>query len=84
MCHRCATLSFEVDLALDRTVSPNETHNEFWRMFHGWMLRIAIEQEGSEPMFKEWRILRRLTLEGQRHNVDPKVLALALVEFFTE
>ena len=24
------------------------------------------------------------TLEGQRHDVDPKVLALALVEFFTE
>ncbi len=24
------------------------------------------------------------TLEGQRHDVDPKVLALVLVEFFTE
>jgi len=48
------------------------------------MLRIVIEKEGREPMFKEWRILRRLTLEGHRHDVDPKVLALALVEFFTE
>jgi len=53
MCHRCATLAFEVDLALNRTVSPNETHNGYWQMFHGWMLQIVIEKEESEPMFKD-------------------------------
>src|SRR5260221_182606 len=31
----------------------NETLNEFWRMFHGWMLRIVIQKEESEPMFKD-------------------------------
>src|SRR3954453_9132678 len=41
MSHQYVTLSFGVDLALDRTVSPHETHNALWRVFHEWMLRLS-------------------------------------------
>ena len=44
----------------------------------------AFMYETARALSKAMPHAQLCTLEGQRHDVDPKVLALVLVEFFTE